>query len=98
MEGATALPRKNGELVFEQPWHGRAFGMAVALHGQGLFEWEDFRKRLIAEIAEAEQSDAPFEYYRYWLSALERILTESGAVAEEETAERAWEFEFDERT
>ena len=34
MEGAAALPRKNGELVFEEPWQGRVFGMAVALHEQ----------------------------------------------------------------
>ena len=31
MEGSAALPRKNGELVFEAPWEGRAFGIAVAL-------------------------------------------------------------------
>src|SRR5262249_18525318 len=40
MEGATALPRENGELVFDEPWQGRAFGMAVALHEDGLYEWE----------------------------------------------------------
>jgi hypothetical protein len=26
-----AVPRKNGELVFEAPWEGRVFGMAVAM-------------------------------------------------------------------
>ena len=25
MTGAAALPRRNGELVFEAPWQGRAF-------------------------------------------------------------------------
>ena len=28
---SLAVPRKNGELVFEAPWEGRVFGMAVAL-------------------------------------------------------------------
>ena len=32
MSGQAALPRKNGELVFDEPWQGRVFGMAVALH------------------------------------------------------------------
>ena len=31
LEGTAALPRRNGELVFEAPWQGRAFGMAVVL-------------------------------------------------------------------
>ena len=48
MEGAAALPRKNGELVFDEPWHGRVFGMAVALHEQGVYDWEEFRQTLIA--------------------------------------------------
>src|SRR5262249_42939048 len=26
MQGTIALPRKNGELVFEEPWQGRVFG------------------------------------------------------------------------
>ena len=31
MSGPAALPRRNGELVFEAPWQGRAFGMALAV-------------------------------------------------------------------
>lgn len=34
MSGAAALPRRNGELVFEAPWQGRAFGLALALAGR----------------------------------------------------------------
>ena len=34
MQGATALPRKNGELIFYEPWEGRVFGMAITLHGE----------------------------------------------------------------
>ena len=50
MEGPAALPRENGELVFEAPWEGRAFGIAVALAEQGRYEWEDFRQWLIGVI------------------------------------------------
>ena len=76
MDGAAAPPRKNGELVFEAPWQSRAFGMAVALYEAGRFEWNDFRERLIEEIARAP--DAP--YYACWTAALERLLFDRGMV------------------
>lgn len=97
MAGAAALPRRNGELVFEQPWHGRAFGMAVSLHERGLFDWETFRGRLVARIAEAEAAEGPFDYYRCWLAALEDVLGGIGLADGAELSERAYEFEFGER-
>ena len=39
MEGDEALPRKNGELVFDSEWEGRVFGLAVALNDRGLPSW-----------------------------------------------------------
>ena len=51
MEGDVALPRLNGELVFSAPWEGRAFGMAIALMDGGQYRWEEFRDRLIVEVA-----------------------------------------------
>lgn len=48
---AVAVPRKNGELVFDAPWQSRAFGLAVGLCQKGFFHWDEFRERLIAEIA-----------------------------------------------
>ena len=86
MAGAEALPRSNGELVFESPWQARAFGVAVGLvQAQGL-DWEAFRSRLIEEIGtwETEHPDAPsdaYEYYERWLAALERLVLESGMVS-----------------
>ncbi|MCY3957090.1 MAG: nitrile hydratase subunit beta [Chloroflexi bacterium] len=50
MTGDGALPRKNGELVFNEPWEGRAFGLAAALTENGVHDWSDFRDRLI-EVA-----------------------------------------------
>jgi nitrile hydratase accessory protein len=81
------LPRKNGELVFEAPWQGRAFGMAVALNREGAYEWDDFRQRLVDEIGHRDE-----EYYASWLRAFERLLLERGAVTPGELARRTAEF------
>ena len=60
IEGPAAPPRSNGELVFAAPWESRAFGLAMALHDGGLFEWEDFRQQLIAAVARAEAAGGEF--------------------------------------
>jgi nitrile hydratase accessory protein len=89
MDGTAALPRQNGELVFNAPWESRAFGMAVALYELGRYQrWDDFRERLIAEIAAWErrqrEQGAPWTYYERWLAALERLLVEKGLLSQEE--------------
>ena len=66
VSGPAAPPRLNGELVFDAPWQGRAFGMAVALlehHGLG---WDDLRRHLVVAIA--DRPDAP--YYEQFVEAL----------------------------
>jgi nitrile hydratase accessory protein len=89
LTGAEALPRSNGELVFESPWQARAFGVAVGLvQAQGL-GWEAFRSRLIDEIAAWEDEhrgarSAACEYYEHWLAALERLVLETGMVSSAE--------------
>jgi nitrile hydratase beta subunit-like protein len=50
LDELAALPRKNGELVFQAPWEGRAFGIAVLLNEKGAYDWNAFRDRLVAEI------------------------------------------------
>jgi nitrile hydratase accessory protein len=97
MEGRTALPRRNGELVFEEPWQGRAFGMAVALHERGLYEWEEFRQTLIAGIARAEARGGPFAYYEIWLETFETLLARKAIVSGSELDETTYQFEFGER-
>ena len=97
MAGPAAAPRRNGELVFEEPWQGRAFGMAVALNEGDLYPWNAFRERLIAQIASAEARDEPSGYYERWLTAFESLLTERGVLSTEELDERTFEFEFGER-
>ena len=74
------MPRRNGELVFDAPWQGRVFGMAVALSERGLFPWEEFRQALIREIAAAEARGGEFRYYDAWLAAFERVLAGRGVL------------------
>ncbi|PYO55852.1 MAG: nitrile hydratase accessory protein [Candidatus Rokuibacteriota bacterium] len=97
MEGTTALPRKNGELVFDEPWQGRVFGMAVALHEQGLYDWDEFREALIAQIAAAEAQGGPFVYYEIWLATFEELLAKKGLLTRAELEETTYQFEFGER-
>ncbi len=85
------LPRSNGELVFEAPWQSRAFGLAVAMHESGAYEWRDFSAGLAAEIAEREPDEDGSAYYERWLASFERLLLERGLVTEDEIAARAAE-------
>jgi nitrile hydratase accessory protein len=71
LEGA---PRKNGELVFDEPWQARAFGLAITVAEQGTFDWEDFRRRLIVSVAATPTRP----YWESWLGALEAWLAELG--------------------
>jgi len=91
MSGVAALPRKSGDLVFHDPWERRVFALAVALCEQGLYQWDEFRDRLMAEIAAADQagdSDADHpprpNYYESWLAAFERLLLEKGICSPEQ--------------
>ena len=86
-----AIPRKNGELVFQAPWEGRIFGMAVALSDQQTFTWDEFRDRLAAEIAIAEEEHDGSSYYERWLASFERLLLELNIVTAEELDARTAE-------
>jgi nitrile hydratase accessory protein len=75
--GPAALPRKSGELVFHDDWERRAFALAVSLADQGVFEWQEFQRELIASVGEAEHGGAQHPtrgYYESWLVSLERLL------------------------
>jgi nitrile hydratase accessory protein len=95
IEGAAAPPRRNGEFVFQEPWEGRAFGIALTLSDQGYFPWEAFRQRLIAAVARADRipdaRDRP-AYYENWLAALQQLLVDRGVVSLAEIDRRADEF------
>ncbi|HVS47469.1 MAG TPA: nitrile hydratase accessory protein [Candidatus Dormibacteraeota bacterium] len=79
LEGDTGLPRKNGELVFDAPWEGRAFGLAVVLNEKGAYTWDDFRSRLVDQVRTGEP-----HYYENWIRALESLLAAQEIVSPEE--------------
>jgi nitrile hydratase beta subunit-like protein len=85
MPGAAALPRSNGELVFDAPWQGRVLGMAVATVEALGVDWDEFRTRLIAAIAEA--ADRP--YYESFTAALEQFVADYGVASPDDVTTRA---------
>ncbi|HET7467262.1 MAG TPA: nitrile hydratase accessory protein [Candidatus Dormibacteraeota bacterium] len=92
LDGEAALPRKNGELVFQAPWEGRAFGLAVVLSDKGAYAWDEFRATLAKQIAAGGE-----HYYESWLDALESVLLSHGIVTNDEVTQRAAEYEALER-
>ena len=81
-------PYTNGSLCFGEEWERTAFGVAMALARAGHFEWEDFRQRLIAEIADWEAShaldDPSWSYYNCWYRALESLVVDTGLTTDAE--------------
>lgn len=93
MDGTSALPRKNGELVFDAAWEARVFGMTISMHDRQHFAWNEFRDELIEEIGEADHAGSESSYYERWLDAFEHLLVEKGLLTQEELAARLDDFE-----
>lgn len=94
VEGPGAPPRRNGEFVFEAPWEGRVFGLAVALGDAEHFPWEAFRAQLIAAIAASDrrpEGERP-AYYENWLGALKKLLVDRGILTAAEIEDRMRQF------
>jgi nitrile hydratase accessory protein len=92
ISGPAAPPRSNGELVFDAPWESRVFGVTIALHEAGAFEWPEFQRRLIAAVGRWEQAHPDGQDYRYydcWYEALESLVDDLGIVPAEQVGERA---------
>jgi nitrile hydratase accessory protein len=85
MAGAAALPRDNGELVFDAPWQGRVFAMALGVVRERGIEWDDFRQRLIAAI----DADPSRPYYESWTVALTDLVLDLGVATEGDLDARA---------
>lgn len=73
-------PRRNGELVFEAPWQGRAFAMCMAILTRQGLAWDSFRKHLVEVIARHPDAD----YYDCFAEALEVFVGEVIVGAESE--------------
>ena len=95
----AAMDSDHAEAVFAEPWEARAFALALTLSGSGQFSWNEFRERLIAEIAQADAAavrdghmaaDSPRgPYYECWLAALEKLLREKALLDADEIERRA---------
>ena len=95
VDGPAAPPRSNGELVFAEPWEGRAFGLTMALVHGAVLDYETFRTALMERIAAWEVAPPPgeeFRYYRCWLAALEQVLGRAGLVSPDDVLRRSVEF------
>jgi nitrile hydratase accessory protein len=86
--------------VFREPWQAQAFAMTLALHERRLFTWPEWAATLSDEIKRAQQAGDPDTgetYYRHWLNALERLVSEKG-VTDAKTLHRfqhAWDHAAD---
>ncbi len=92
MEGETELPRSNGELIFEEPWESRAFGIALSLNDDRVYEWGEFRDQLVKEIARDREEGREPKYYDQWLASLEKLLLSKGLLSKKELDARTEEY------
>lgn len=70
------VPMRDGEPVFDEPWQGRAFALAVQTVGSLGLPWDAFRVHLIATIERHPHRP----YYESWLDALEALVVEQRAT------------------
>ena len=92
MSSEAALPRKNGELVFLEPWEGRAFGIAVAMNQTGIYHWAEFRDKLVEAIDDDERNERRTSYYQRWVRALEQMSLDNGLVTSNELDARTEQY------
>jgi nitrile hydratase accessory protein len=84
------------EPVFKAVWEAQAFAMAVALHERGMFSWKEWSATLaevIAEVKARGEPDTGEDYYRHWMTALERIVSRKGIVDDAALDQRQHEWE-----
>ncbi|WAH60772.1 nitrile hydratase accessory protein [Pseudomonas silvicola] len=92
----SALPKNQEKLVFDEPWQGRAFGLALALAEQGSYQWDEFRASLIATIGAWDKTHSPddpdWHYYQHWLASLEKLAMDKALITEADLQERTQAF------
>ena len=98
LQGETAPPMSNGEIIFEAPWQNRLFGIAEALCQQGYLNRETFRVYLIREIGrwEAEnlgQTDQDYAYFDLFQLALTGLLRDEALLEVDALEDRILELE-----
>ena len=97
LDGETAPPMANGEIIFEAPWQSRVFGMAQSLSQTAHYQWDEFRAYLIEDIKDWEQQHSAEErghypYFDLFLESLTRLLNDKSMVARAEIQSRTSAF------
>ena len=90
---AERIPRRSGDVAFDEAWEIRAFSIATALHTEGRFEWPEFQSRLISSIERWESENSStngrdWSYYERWMLALEEVVESRGMVTPDEIDRR----------
>lgn len=101
LSGPLAPPMANGEVVFEAPWQGRVFAMAVGLTEQGAFSWAEFQDELIRVIGDWDAWShgreageiGDYEYYTLFSDALANLLDARGLAPANDLNRRVAELE-----
>jgi nitrile hydratase accessory protein len=89
LDGPLALPRRNGEIIFDAPWQSRVFGMAAVLESDGRWTWGEFAEHFHLP----DEPESSEEYYERWLASLESLLIDRRLLTDEELDARTAEFE-----
>ena len=79
LANSAPLPRANGELVFDEVWHGRALGMGVVVLERLGLPWAAFREHLVSAVERHGQpaGESPAEaYYAAFLDAVEALAAQ----------------------
>jgi hypothetical protein len=81
MHGFGPVNPEPSEPVFHHDWERRVFGVAIAGFGGGHYNTDQFR-HAIERMGAAEYLSS--SYYEHWLSMLETLLIERGAITKQE--------------
>lgn len=95
LEGRLRPPMANGEVLFQEPWQGRVFAMAVLLQERGLFSWNEFQQELIGVIGSwdsVNDETRQYEYYEHFSEALNKLLDRKNVVGSVELGNRTGEY------
>jgi nitrile hydratase accessory protein len=96
---SAKIPEQADEPQFDAPWQARAFSVVVAMHQQGVFEWNEFQSRLIEKVQNndhgGEMSKAV--YYRQWMAAFQQLIIDKEICELEEIKQRTTEFQSGKR-
>ncbi|MFG2628085.1 hypothetical protein [Streptomyces sp. NPDC048473] len=85
LDGATAPPRRNGELAFDAPRQYRVLGLATGVVERRFDgDWTPFRRCLKDAIADRPQRP----YWDSWTAALEELVVGTGLLGPDAVSRR----------